>query len=126
MAQPATKSSEPAPALAPGASAIDRRHLARMTFGDRSLERELLQLFTRQATLLISRMREGEPAAIAGLAHTLKGSAAGIGAGSVAAAAQAVELAAGTDALECQIAIERLSVALEEACAVIGEVLAAH
>ena len=56
------------------------RHLARMTFDDRSLEREVLQLFERQAELLMERMRESEPAAIATLAHTLKGSAVGIGA----------------------------------------------
>ena len=51
-----------------------------MTFGDRSLEREVLQLFDRQAGLLLARMHSGEPAAVATLAHTLKGSAASIGA----------------------------------------------
>ena len=30
-------------------AAIDRAHLSRMTFGDRSLEQEVLQLFDRQA-----------------------------------------------------------------------------
>ena len=39
--------------------AIDRQHLSRMTFGDRSLEHEVLQLFDRQAELLIGRMRDG-------------------------------------------------------------------
>ena len=62
-------------------AAIDRGHLARMTFGDRSLERELLELFDRQAAMLIVRMRAGGAAAVAPLAHTLKGSASGIGAG---------------------------------------------
>ena len=75
--------------------AIDRGHLARMTFGDRSLEREVLGLFDRQAALLIERMRGGEPAAVASLAHTLKGSAAGIGADRVARTADAAEIAAG-------------------------------
>ena len=46
---------------------LDRSHLARMTFGDRSLEREVLQLFERQAELLVARMRGNEPAAIATL-----------------------------------------------------------
>ena len=69
--------------------------LARMTFGDRSLEREVLGLFDRQATILIERMRGGEPAAVASLAHTLKGSAAGIGADRVARTAGAAEMAAG-------------------------------
>ena len=47
MAQLASKIINEAPA-AP-ASAIDRGQLARMTFGDRRLEREVLQLFDRQA-----------------------------------------------------------------------------
>ena len=52
---------------APAADApiIDRAHLARMTFGDRSLERELLQLFDRQAMILLARMRDNEAAALA-------------------------------------------------------------
>ena len=52
-------------------AAIDRRHLARMTLGDRSLEQEVLQLFDRQASLLIERMRlvdrAGDGAAIGAL-----------------------------------------------------------
>ena len=81
MAQPATKIIDQMPA------AIDRGHLTRMTFGDRSLEREVLELFDRQAELLLARMRGGDPQAMAALAHTLKGSAVGIGAGNVARAA---------------------------------------
>jgi HPt (histidine-containing phosphotransfer) domain-containing protein len=71
--------------------AIDCAHLARMTFGDRALERELLGLFERQATLLVARMREADAVTVRTLAHTLKGSAVGIGAGEVARAAAAVE-----------------------------------
>src|SRR3974390_934316 len=41
MGQPASKFINQ-----PQAAAIDRSHLARMTFGDRALEREVLQLFT--------------------------------------------------------------------------------
>jgi HPt (histidine-containing phosphotransfer) domain-containing protein len=72
---------------------IDHEHLARMTFGDRRLARELLELFDRQAALLIDRMAGSDPAAVAALAHTLKGSALGIGAGGVARAAEALERA---------------------------------
>jgi HPt (histidine-containing phosphotransfer) domain-containing protein len=72
---------------------IDHEHLARMTFGDRELARELLDLFDRQAALLIDRMAGSDPAAVAALAHTLKGSALGIGAGGVARAAEALERA---------------------------------
>ena len=46
-----------APSLAPDDRPIDLVHLARTTLGDRSLEREVLQLFDRQSTLLIARMR---------------------------------------------------------------------
>jgi HPt (histidine-containing phosphotransfer) domain-containing protein len=103
------------------AAAIDRGQLARMTFGDRSLEREVLQLFDRQAGLLLSRMYSGEPAAIGPLAHTLKGSASSIGATVVTVAAAAVEQASGA---EREAALDRLAAAIEEACAAIAVLLA--
>lgn len=90
-----TIDSSEAPSLAPDDRPIDLVHLARTTMGDRSLEREVLQLFDRQSTLLIARMRSAAPAGVATLAHTLKGSARGIGAWRVARAAEALELAAG-------------------------------
>jgi HPt (histidine-containing phosphotransfer) domain-containing protein len=70
---------------------IDRSHLHRMTVGQQDLERELLQLFDTQCAVLTERMAQMAPMARAGLAHTLKGSALGIGAVKVAAAAAAVE-----------------------------------
>lgn len=88
MAQSAIGTSEPSHA----AAAIDRDHLRRMALGDRRLERELLGLFDRQATNLVARMRS-DPAAMPALAHTLKGSALGIGAIGVAEAAAALEAA---------------------------------
>ncbi len=102
---------------------IDRGHLARMTFGDRDLEHEVLQLFDRQAELLIARMRGGDAAAIAALAHTLKGSAAGIGAGQVAVAAEAAEQAAGSSTGDVSQAIDRLAAAVVEARALIAVLL---
>ncbi len=42
--------------------AIDTEHLARMTLGERSLEREVLALFDRQADILLPRIRHGAPA----------------------------------------------------------------
>lgn len=104
-------------------AAIDRGHLARMTFGDRSLEREVLELFDRQAAMLVERMRGGEPATVASLAHTLKGSAAGIGASHVARTADAAEIAAGRTAAECSLAIDRLAQAVDEARALIAQLL---
>jgi HPt (histidine-containing phosphotransfer) domain-containing protein len=121
MAQVAVLTANPMPAAA---AAIDQDQLKRMTFGDRSLERELLQLFDRQAEILIARMRASDAAAVATLAHTLKGSARGIGAGAVARAADAAEQAAGHAG--CVAAIDRLAAAIEEARALIGELLRAH
>ena len=121
MAQLATLTADPSA----DEPAIDRGHLALMTFGDRSLERELLELFDRQASMLIARMRASDAAAVATLAHTLKGSASGIGAGEVARAARAAELAAGGAAAECSAAIDRLAAAIEEARALIAELLCA-
>ena len=105
--------------------AIDISYLARMTFGDRSLERGLLELFDRQASLLLPRMRASDAPA-ATLAHTLKGSACGIGACNVTRAARPTELAAGGAAAECSAAIDRLAAAIEEARALIAELLRAQ
>jgi HPt (histidine-containing phosphotransfer) domain-containing protein len=93
---------------------LDRAHLARMTFNDRSLEQEVLQLFDRQAELLMQRIRGSEPAAIATLAHILKGSAASIGASQVARAAEAAELSANRTPRECGFAVDQLADAVDE------------
>ena len=97
-----------------GYTVLDRAHLSRMTFNDRSLEQEVLQLFERQAELLMARMRKSAPPAIATLAHTLKGSAVGIGADRVAQAAAATEQAAGRAAKDCDDAIDQLAQAVDE------------
>jgi HPt (histidine-containing phosphotransfer) domain-containing protein len=123
MARFATKTFDEAPAQAlEAAAAIDRGHLAGMTFGDRSLERELLQLFDRQAALLIGRMRSSDAAAVGALAHTLKGSAVAVGALGVGRAAEAVEQAA--TACEREMAIDRLAQAVNAARADIAAMLA--
>jgi hypothetical protein len=106
-----------APSLAPEDRPIDLVHLARTTLGDRGLEREVLQLFDRQATLLIQRMRVAASGGVMPLAHTLKGSARG------ARAAEAVEVAEGRD---LKGAVDRLAVAAEEARALIAELLKAN
>ena len=123
MVQLATKIVDQAPAP-PAAAVIDRGHLARMTFGDRALEREVLQLIDRQAGLLLARMRSGPPAAVATLAHTLKGSASSIGATGVKRAAEAVEQAA--SAAKRDLAIGELATAIDEARAAIAGLLQAH
>jgi HPt (histidine-containing phosphotransfer) domain-containing protein len=108
----------------PASEAIDREHLARMTFGEESLARELLELFDRQAVNLLARMRE-RGADSAALAHTLKGSAGGIGAWNVVRAADACERAAGGSAAERGLALDGLAQAVDEAHAAIAEILAA-
>jgi len=122
MTQAAVKIFEPQPAEFHSAL-IDRAHLARMTFNDQSLEREVLQLFDRQAELLIARMRRSDAPAIATLAHTLKGSAIGIGAGHVAHAAAAAELVAGNASGDCTRAIEQLAQAVDDVRVEIAAIL---
>jgi HPt (histidine-containing phosphotransfer) domain-containing protein len=120
--------------LLSGERPIDLVHLARMTLGDRGLEREVLELFDRQAGMLILRMQEAARAGICAAAHTLKGSARGIGAWRVARAAEAVELAAGSAVelaagsaaeLELEAAIARLGAAAAETRALIADLLQA-
>jgi HPt (histidine-containing phosphotransfer) domain-containing protein len=105
---------------------IDRAHLSRMTFGDRGLEQEVLQLFDRQAALLIDRMRHGDGPSVGALAHTLKGSAAGIGASAVAHAAADAEHAALHAPGELSPTIDRLAQAIHEARVLIAELLRAQ
>lgn len=111
----------------PGAGAIDRDHLARMTLGELSLQREVLALFDRQADLLLPRIRAGAPGVAAASAHVLKGSAAGIGAFKVARAADAVEQAPLSHEPEAAmtVAVDMLAVLLDEAKAEISRLLQA-
>jgi HPt (histidine-containing phosphotransfer) domain-containing protein len=118
-----TIDSKDAPSLAPDDRPIDLVHLARMTLGDRSLEREVLQLFDRQSALLIARMRNAAPDGIVTIAHTMKGSARGIGAWRVARAAEAVEL---SGSAEIAGALAHLAAAADEARAVIADLLKAN
>ena len=80
----------PSPPLVPDEGFIDTAHLTRMTLGDEALKREVLTLFVRQSTDLVTRM-SSFPADMAAIAHTLKGSARGIGAFSAAASAERLE-----------------------------------
>jgi HPt (histidine-containing phosphotransfer) domain-containing protein len=112
-----------APPVAPDDRPIDLVHLARTTMGDRSLEREVLQLFDRQSAQLIARMRSAAPDGRLMLAHTMKGSARGIGAWRVARAAEAVETAACP--AEAESALDRLTAASDEARALIADLLKA-
>jgi HPt (histidine-containing phosphotransfer) domain-containing protein len=107
--------------------AIDLEHLDRMTFGERKLVREVLRLFVRQAEILLRRMERASPSSAALLAHTLKGSARGVGAWTVATSAEEYELAAQqSDPEKLAQAFEQLCRAIHEARSAIGAVLAAQ
>jgi len=100
---------------------LDRNHLAHITLGDEALEREVLGLFHRQAAMLLGRMANQSPRVIAAMAHTLTGSARGVGAWQVAAAAEAVERAAAApDQPGIVGAIGRLSTAVTQVQAAIA------
>ncbi|MES5096823.1 Hpt domain-containing protein [Agrobacterium sp. BA1120] len=70
---------------------IDFMHLARQTMGDKELEIEILQLFTRNARTLLHELAAGNDIEMKAIAHRLKGSADAVGAFNVSAAAEAVE-----------------------------------
>jgi HPt (histidine-containing phosphotransfer) domain-containing protein len=102
---------------------IDENHLGRMTLGDRRLEREVLELFLRQSTIMLDRILGAERPLAAAAAHTLKGSARGIGAWRVARAAELLEQAAGSGddtGPDLDEAVAELKAASLEAGAAIG------
>ncbi len=103
-----------------GDEPIDFAHLFRMTLGDHDLAHEVLALFDRQVEILVGRMSAVEPPCVAALAHTIKGSARGVGAWPVARAAEAVESAPPD---ELAPAVAALAAATEEARAAIADLL---
>lgn len=111
----------PSPPLVPEDSAIDVRHLGRMTLGEPALEAEVLALFSAQSVDLVGRLKT-IPADAAALAHTLKGSARAIGAFRVAEAALGVEAAMKNNG-DVAGAITQLQHAVEEARAAISQML---
>ncbi|MGQ4273083.1 Hpt domain-containing protein [Terrihabitans sp. B22-R8] len=73
---------------------LDRDHLSRKTSGDRALEREVLGIFRRQARQVLFQLEAmTDPRNRAQIAHSLNGSAKGVGAWRVAEAAEALEAA---------------------------------
>lgn len=103
-----------APSIEPAEAALDIDHLGRMTLGDRDLEREVLQLFDRQTAMLAERLRGATAAVAASCAHTLKGSARGIGAWRLAHAAERVERVVAAGEPELTAVIEQLIGAVGE------------
>lgn len=66
--------------ISSAASAFDIAFLARQTFGDANLAREVLTLFVEQARRLVPRLLDLDANEQTATAHLLKGSCQGIGA----------------------------------------------
>jgi hypothetical protein len=115
-----------APPIVPAEEPIDLAHLGRMTLGDVGLEQEVLRLFDRQATMLMARMQGAEASLVAASAHTIKGSARGIGAWRIARDAETVEVAAACAGVaELNVAMMRLIASVREAKVAIAHRLGA-
>ncbi|MBX9757724.1 MAG: Hpt domain-containing protein [Beijerinckiaceae bacterium] len=122
------------PARAPDALAADRPidlvHLSRQSLGDRALERELLQLFDRQAEQIIARLASeigaGDRRWRRDLSHTLAGSAKAVGALRVGHAASVYEEALFSSASDRELKVLRDALSGEVAAArtAIAELLA--
>ncbi|MDX8464568.1 Hpt domain-containing protein [Mesorhizobium sp. VK23B] len=74
-----------------GSRPVDMAHLARQTMDDRALEQEVLALFVQQALSVRDKIVDADAKERVLLAHSLKGSARGIGAFAVAECAAAIE-----------------------------------
>jgi HPt (histidine-containing phosphotransfer) domain-containing protein len=71
---------------------VDLVHLARYTLGNRALEREVLELFLTHSVLYLNRLKQAmSEKDWHNAAHTIKGSARGIGAWQVATSADLAE-----------------------------------
>lgn len=71
---------------------VDLVHLAQHSLGDQQLEQEILRLFVRQSAIYLERLKAAASNdARCQAAHTIKGSARGIGAWRVAHLAEAIE-----------------------------------
>lgn len=104
------------------AEPIDRGYLARVTLGNRVLEREVLELFAGQLLVYVEQLRAADSERDwKFLAHTIKGSALAVGANKLANLAHLAECLdldaepADRERLRRQ-AIDGVAAASEEAC----------
>jgi HPt (histidine-containing phosphotransfer) domain-containing protein len=110
------------------APAINRGYLARFTLGNADLEREVLELFAGQAPLYLAKLAGADTLqAWRDAAHTLKGSAAAVGALRVAQIAELAErldiTAPEAPAEACrERAVAAVATAVEEACQAIAQI----
>ena len=100
---------------------IDLVHLSRQSLGDRALEKELLQLFDRQAEQIVARLGSeiglGDRKWRRDLSHTLCGSARAVGALRVAQTASLYEEALFSSASDRELNVLRDCMAEEVAYA---------
>lgn len=76
---------------APRSRPVDLAHLSKQTLGDRALEQEVLKLFVHQALSTREQFASADKGERLRLAHTLKGSARGVGAFAIADCVAAIE-----------------------------------
>ena len=95
---------------------LDLAHLARQTLGDQALCREVLALFVDQATVFKGHIPHATIPERLALAHTLKGSARGIGAFPLAAGVARLEQRPGDERI-----LSMLAALIDEVCAFIAE-----
>jgi HPt (histidine-containing phosphotransfer) domain-containing protein len=98
--------------------AVDFTYLEGFAAGDQGVVDEVLAIFREQASMwlrLLDPAVEGE--AWRDAAHTLKGSALGVGAGALAEACSAAELAAGANIGDRTLKLERVRDTLDAALA---------
>jgi HPt (histidine-containing phosphotransfer) domain-containing protein len=111
------------------ADAVDRAYLARFTLGNAALEREVLGLFAAQVPVYLTRLRGASTAkAWKEAAHTIKGSAAAIGAWRLARFAEMaekidVEASSAREEGHREEVIAALTTAVEDVCRYIARVL---
>jgi chemotaxis protein histidine kinase CheA len=105
-------------------SVFDRQHFAHMTGGDAALQAEIVQIFRAQAELWGRLMIPDAPTPIwRDAAHTVKGSARGLGLWALAEACEHAEGLGKAGAVEgamVSAALDRVRARLEEALAEIG------
>ncbi|MGD9868007.1 MAG: Hpt domain-containing protein [Hyphomicrobiales bacterium] len=105
---------------------VDLVHLARYTLGNRSLECEVLGLFRTQSTLYMERLRQARSGkAWHDAAHTIKGSARGIGAWALVESAERAEQMNGVPRCPAsEAAVRDLESRVDEVNAYISSILA--
>lgn len=96
---------------------IDFDHLQKQTMGDRGLAVEVMQIFLEQMQLQMAHLSCKQPD-LRSRAHSIKGSARGIGAWSLAEQAEIVELADTDTDTEIENKLETLRIEIKVACEV--------